>query len=76
MPVKTEFYGPAGNLMKIYTAIDVRLVDPKARRYQPMRQLMRNLGTGHSTLIEYSTFKTDVAFEANQFQPRALERPS
>ena len=76
VPLRTEFYGAAGNLMKIYTAIDIRLVDPKARRFQPMRQLMKNVVTGHSTLIEYSTFKTDVVFQANQFQPRALERPS
>ena len=37
---------------------------------------MKNVATGHSTLIEYSTFKTDVVFQESQFQPRALERPS
>jgi predicted RND superfamily exporter protein len=73
--VKTEFYGPSGALLKIYSCSDIRLVDPKARRYQPMRQLMKNVVTGHSTLIEYTSFRTDISISPAQFQPRSLERP-
>jgi hypothetical protein len=76
VPLKVEYYGPQGALLKTYSCSDIRQVDAKAHRYQPMRQLMKNAATGHSTLIEYSSFKTDVAVASDQFLPRALERPS
>jgi hydrophobe/amphiphile efflux-3 (HAE3) family protein len=72
--VKAEYYGPDGKLLKVYTASDIRLVDPKNKRYQPMRQLMTNVSTGHSTLIEYDEYSTDIDIPETQFQPRALER--
>jgi predicted RND superfamily exporter protein len=72
--LKTEFYAPSGTLLKVYSGTDIRLVDPKARRYQPMRQVMKNVVTGHSTLIEYTSFRTDISISPDQFQPRSLER--
>ncbi|PZN94910.1 MAG: RND transporter [Alphaproteobacteria bacterium] len=74
VPVKAEYYGPQATLMKVYMATDIRLVDPARRCFQPMRQVMRNVVTGHMTVIEYSSFKTDVPVAAEQFQPRSLER--
>ncbi|MBC7634871.1 MAG: outer membrane lipoprotein-sorting protein [Acetobacteraceae bacterium] len=74
VPVKTEFFGPQQNLIKVYSAADIRLVDPAKRCFQPMRQVMKNVVTGHATIIEYSSFKTDVSVVDDQFQPRALER--
>ena len=76
VPLKVEYYGPQGSLLKIYSCSDIRQVDAKTGRYQPMRQAMRNAATGHTTLIEYSSFKTDVPVTADAFLPRALERPS
>ncbi len=76
VPLKVEYYGPQGSLLKTYSCSDIRQVDAKAGRYQPMRQAMSNAATGHTTLIEYSTFKTDVPVTADAFLPRALERPS
>ena len=75
VPLKTEFYNPAGALLKVYSCTDIRLADPQNKRYQPMRQTMKTVATGHSTLIEYSSFRTDVAVGADQFLPRTLERP-
>ena len=72
--MKTEFFGPQQNLIKIYSAADIRLVDTARRCFQPMRQVMKNVVTGHTTVIEYSSFKTDVSVADDQFQPRALER--
>jgi predicted RND superfamily exporter protein len=72
--LKTEYYGPDGKLLKVYTAADIRLVDPKNKRYQPMRQTMTNVVTGHSTRIEYDEYSTDIDIPETQFQPRALER--
>lgn len=71
--VKADYYDAAGTLAKTYAAEDVRLVDPANRRFQAMRQVMRNLTTGHSTTIEYSSFRTDQPVAASQFQPRSLE---
>ena len=71
--IKAEYFDAGGTLAKIYLAEDVRLVDPANRRLQAMRQVMRNLTTGHSTTIEYSSFRTDQAVAASQFQPRSLE---
>ena len=72
--IKTEYYGPQQTLVKVYAASDIRLVDPARRCFQPMRQVMKNVVTGHTTVIEYSSFKTDVRVDDGQFQPRALER--
>jgi uncharacterized protein len=74
VPVKTEYYGPQQKLIKVYSASNIRLVDPARRCFQPMRQVMKNVVTGHTTVIEYSSFKTDVSVTDAQFQPRALER--
>lgn len=74
VPLKTDFFGPQQNLIKVYSAADIRLVDPARRCFQPMRQVMKNIVTGHMTVIEYSSFKTDVSVGNDQFQPRALER--
>lgn len=76
VPVKTEYYGPGGELMKVYTAADIRLVDARNRRFQPMRQIMRNVATGHSTTIEYSGFDTAKPIPSDSFVPRALESAS
>ena len=71
--VKAEYYDAGGTLVKTYAAEEVRQVDPVNRRFQAMRQVMRNLTTGHSTAIEYSSFRTDQPVAASQFQPRSLE---
>jgi hypothetical protein len=73
MLVKADYHDATGTLVKSYVAEDVRLVDPANRRFQAMRQVMRNLTTGHSTTIEYSSFRTDQPVAASQFQPRSLE---
>ena len=73
--VQAQYYDAGGLLAKTYTATDIQLVDPVGKRFQPMRQLMRNMLTGHSTTIEYSSFRTDAPVKGGQFEPRALERP-
>lgn len=73
VPVKIEYYGPAGALTKVYTAADIRLVDTRAKRFQPMRQTMRTIATGHTTVIEYANVRTDATIAPDSFTPRALE---
>ncbi|KPF67838.1 hypothetical protein IP88_12085 [alpha proteobacterium AAP81b] len=73
-PLKVEYYDRQGALLKVYTATDIRVVDPRNKRVQPMKQLMKNVVTGHSTLIEYASFRTDTPVADDAFLPRALER--
>ena len=75
VPLKVEYYGPQGRLLKTYSCSDIRQVDPRVGRYQPMVQAMKNAATGHITRIEYSSFKTDTRLATDAFLPRALERP-
>lgn len=75
VPLKVEYYDMAGALLKVYTADDIRLIDASPRRFQAMRQTMRNIQSGHMTVIEYQTFRTDVAPSADNFTPRNLDRP-
>lgn len=72
--VKAHYHDAKGALIKTYTAESIRLVDKANGRYQAMRQTMRNVRTGHSTRIEYSSFRTDQAVAASEFEPRSLER--
>lgn len=39
-----------------------------------MKQVMKNVVIGHTAIVEYSSFKTDIPVSDDQFQPRALER--
>jgi uncharacterized protein len=72
--IKANYYDASGTLFKVYSADSIRLVDKANGRYQAMRQTMRNVITGHTTTIEYSTFATDKAVAATEFEPRSLER--
>ena len=61
-------------MLKVYAASDIRLVDRANHRFQPMRQQMTNLQTGHNTLIEYSQFDTAAAIASDRFSPRSLDQ--
>lgn len=73
-PVKAEYYDLQGALLKVYAASDIRLVDPAHKRVQAMRQQMTNVQTGHTTLIEYTGFDTDMAIADARFLPRTLDQ--
>lgn len=72
--IKADYHDAKGALIKTYSAESIRLVDKANGRYQAMRQTMRNVRTGHSTRIEYSSFRTDQPVAASEFEPRSLER--
>jgi predicted RND superfamily exporter protein len=73
--MQAQYFDAGGTLAKLYTASNIQLVDAANHRFQPMRQVMRNMITGHSTAIEYSSFRTDQPVRSDQFEARALERP-
>ncbi len=72
--VKAEYYDPQGALLKVYAGSDIRLVDRANHRFQPMRQQMTNVQTGHATVVEYTTFDTLAAIPEDRFSPRTLEQ--
>ncbi len=72
--IRANYHDAKGTLVKTYSAESIRLVDKGNRRYQAMRQTMRNVMTGHTTTIEYSSFATDKTVAATEFEPRSLER--
>ena len=75
VPVKAEYYDLQDKLLKVYVGSSIKLVDSANRRFQPMRQQMTNVQTGHRTVIEYSTFNTSAAIPPEKFTTRGLEQP-
>jgi len=69
-----EFYDRQGQLLKVMTQDKPQLGDEKRGRWQPMRMEMRNVQTGHRTVIEFSRFEANREVSARLFQPQALEQ--
>jgi hypothetical protein len=72
--VKGEYYDSSGKLLKVFHATDVREVDPKTDRWQAMRSEVKNVQTGHSTVIQLENFKANQGLSARTFTARELER--
>jgi uncharacterized protein len=71
---KTELYDTSGRLAKILTASDIRQYDPANSRFQAMRQEARDVLAGHSTVVQYTSFRVNTGIGADSFNVRALER--
>ncbi|MBI5179502.1 MAG: outer membrane lipoprotein-sorting protein [Nitrospinae bacterium] len=71
---KGEYYDDRGELLKLFTSADVRLVDAVNRKYQPMRLETRNVQTGHTTVITFENFKANVGVKDELFTPRYMEK--
>ncbi len=59
--VRTLYYGQDGKLLKELTARDVKLLDPKKKRYRPMRMEMINKQNGRRSVFE----STKMTFAPN-----------
>jgi outer membrane lipoprotein-sorting protein len=71
--VHVDIYDTTGALLKKITVEDVREVDPVGHKWQPMKQTSANVQTGHSTILEFKNFKTNVGISDSVFTPRSLE---
>jgi outer membrane lipoprotein-sorting protein len=71
--IRGEIYDQSGGLLKRTLAEDVRRVDEKNDRYQPMKLTAENVQTGHKTVIEFANFKANVGVGDEVFTARALE---
>ncbi len=74
MTVKAEFFDEAGQLLKTGVFSDIKLVDPKAKKWQAMRLEQTNLQTGHRTVIQFDSFKVNQKVDEQMFTTRALEK--
>jgi uncharacterized protein len=72
--LKGEFYDLNGQLLKTAQASQVEEVDAKNGKWQPMRMMMKNVQTGHSTTITLENFKTNVGVQDDYFTTRYMEK--
>jgi uncharacterized protein len=71
---KTELYDTSGRLAKTLTASDIRRFDPANSRWQAMHQEAHDALSGHSTVVQYDSFRANTGISADDFNVRALER--
>lgn len=71
--LRTDIFDMQGAFLKRLTQDDVREVDIKNNRWQPMRLIAENAQTNHKTIIELRNFKANVGVADAAFTPRALE---
>lgn len=69
-----EAYDEGGRLLRRFSASDVRLVDPAARRFQPMTMEAQNVQSNHRTVIRFENFRANQGMSAEYFTTRAMER--
>lgn len=72
--VKGESYDTAGQLLKIFTAENLRLVEPGKQRWQPMIIESANTQTGHKTVLHIAKFEVDQKVPDHYFTTRYIER--
>ncbi|MFN7835458.1 MAG: outer membrane lipoprotein-sorting protein [Burkholderiaceae bacterium] len=72
MPARQVFYDPAGQLLKRFTASDIRAVGKG--RYLAYDSQVENLQTGHKTQLHYDDYKADTGLSADLFTTQELER--
>ncbi|MEQ1548413.1 MAG: outer membrane lipoprotein-sorting protein [Chakrabartia sp.] len=71
--IKSEFYDHAGRLAKILIADDIRVLDAKAGKVQPMRLTMRNVQRGSASVMLFTSFRTTDAVSTSEVAPAALQ---
>lgn len=72
LPISTEYYDKQGKKYKTYTALAVDTVDG---RPTITKSEAKNLNTGGSTLMEYSSVQYDVGIPDDIFSERNLRKP-
>jgi hypothetical protein len=68
------YYDLAGKLLKELTCDGVTLLDPKNKRYRPLRMEMVNKQNGRRSLFVSEKIAFKAAANDEYFTPRYLER--
>jgi uncharacterized protein len=74
VPLRVDYFDSAGAALKTLLNKNVKLVDPKKRKYQAMLVLVNNAQTGHSTTVTFETFEANTALAEDYFSHRYMER--
>ena len=72
--IKGEVYDEQSELLKVYHAQDIRLVDAAHQKYVPMKLEVQNVQTGHRTVIQISDYKVNQNVSDASFTARYMER--
>jgi outer membrane lipoprotein-sorting protein len=72
--LKAEAYDPAGKLLKKYKSENVKKVDLKLGKFQPMLVTVENVQTGNKTRLEFKEYRANTGVEDSKFTSRSLER--
>ncbi|MBN2451362.1 MAG: outer membrane lipoprotein-sorting protein [Lentisphaeria bacterium] len=71
LPVKAEYYDRGGKIYRVYEALETSMIQDHPT---VTRAKMSNLGTGGSTITEYSDVAYDVGLPEDIFSERYLRR--
>ena len=72
LPFKEEYYDKKGDLMKVFTAVEVKEV---SGRLTVTRRRMENVQTGTKTEVVYVKADYDIGIEDSLFTERFLKQP-
>ncbi|MBI4376667.1 MAG: outer membrane lipoprotein-sorting protein [Elusimicrobia bacterium] len=72
LPLKEEYYDVQGQLFKEFAAEDIQQIDGLPTI---TKRTMRNIKSGHQTVVEFSETKYRLALKPEEFSERALRNP-
>ena len=72
--IREEFWDATGRPLKLFRALEVRVVDPARGNWQAMRVEATNLQTAHRTVIRLDNFKANQRLADELFTTRYMER--
>lgn len=72
--IKVDFYDPAGTLLKTADSSELKQVDIKNRKWQPMLVQVKNHQTNGSTIVKMEKFDANTKVSDEYFSVRYLEK--
>ncbi|HAZ13886.1 MAG: hypothetical protein A2X86_12915 [Bdellovibrionales bacterium GWA2_49_15] len=72
LPLKEEFYDVQDQLFKVFTADEIKQVDGLPTI---TKRVMKNVKSGHQTLVEFAEIQYRVPLKVEDFSERALRNP-
>ena len=72
LPLREEYYDAQNQLFREFSAEDIREIDGVPTI---MKRAVKNVKTGHKTLVEFSETKYDLSLKPGDFTERALRNP-
>lgn len=72
--ISGESYDAGGQLVKKYSASDLKKMDEKSNKWTPLKMEAVNVETGHKTVIEFKNFKVNTGVSDAVFTTRSLEK--